>query len=84
MKLTTALLQKLATFYMWNIKQKNDEMDQSTLHSCYCDDMTINKQLFHKVCKSVLIRNIRFLTLPFITTTLHDVLDKNRYHHHIS
>ena len=28
MKLITALLQKFATFYIWNIKQKNDEMDK--------------------------------------------------------
>ena len=27
-KLITALLQKLATFYIWNIKQKDDEMDK--------------------------------------------------------
>ena len=28
LKLITALLQKLATFYIWNIKQKDDEMDK--------------------------------------------------------
>ena len=33
--------------------------------------------------QSVFIKNIRFLTFNFITTTLLDVLDKNR-HQHIS
>ena len=28
LKLITALLQKLTTFYIWNIKQKDDEMDK--------------------------------------------------------
>ena len=32
LKLTATLLQKLATFYMWNGKQKGDGMDQDTLH----------------------------------------------------
>ena len=34
---------------------------------------------FLKACQNVLIRKIRFLTFSFITTTLLDVLDKNRY-----
>ena len=29
LKLITALLQKLAIFYIWNIKQKDDEMDKA-------------------------------------------------------
>ena len=32
-----------------------------------------------KACQSALIRNIRFFTFSFITTTLPDVLNKNRY-----
>ena len=28
LKLITALLQKITTFYIWNIKQKDDEMDK--------------------------------------------------------
>ena len=28
LKLITALLQKFATFYIWNIKQKDNEMDK--------------------------------------------------------
>ena len=34
---------------------------------------------FLKACQSVLIRNIGFFTFSFITTTLHDVLNKKRY-----
>ena len=37
-----------------------------------------------KARQSVLIRKTRFLTLSFITTTLSDVLDKNRYQHKTS
>ena len=35
MKIIAILLQKLATVYVWNVKQKDDGMDQSTLHCCY-------------------------------------------------
>ena len=34
LKLITTLLQKLAIFHIWNVKQKNDGMDQNTLHCC--------------------------------------------------
>ena len=35
LKLITTLLQKLAIFHIWNVKQKDDEMDQNTLYYCY-------------------------------------------------
>ena len=35
MKIIAILLQELAIFYVWNVKQKDDGMDQSTLHCCY-------------------------------------------------
>ena len=34
-----------------------------------------------KACQSVLTGNVRFLTFSFITTTLHDILNKKRYQH---
>ena len=43
LKLTTTLLQKLATFHMWNVKQKNDGMDQNTIHCCYGEYVTTNQ-----------------------------------------
>ena len=36
-KLITTLLQKLAIFHIWNVKQKDDGMDQNTLH-CFRDE----------------------------------------------
>ena len=30
LKLITALLQRLAIFYTWNVKQRNDGFDQNT------------------------------------------------------
>ena len=39
---------------------------------------------FLKACQDVLIRKIRSLTFSFISTTLLDVLDKNKYEHNIS
>ena len=39
---------------------------------------------FLKVWQSVLIRKLELLTFSFITTTLLDVLDKNRYQHNLS
>ena len=38
------ILQILATFYMWNAKQKDDGMDQNKLHCCYGDYVTTNQQ----------------------------------------
>ena len=35
LKLTTTLLQKFSIFHIWNVKQKDDEMDQNTLYYCY-------------------------------------------------
>ena len=44
LSLTTSLLQKLATSYSWNLKQKDDRMDQNILHCCYGDYVTTNQQ----------------------------------------
>ena len=47
LKLTNTLLQKLATFYMSNVKQKHDRMDHYTLYCCHGDDgdyVTTNQQ----------------------------------------
>ena len=44
LKLTTTLLQKLATFHMWNVKQKDDGIDQNTLHCCYGEYVTAKQQ----------------------------------------
>ena len=44
LKLTTTLLQKLATFHMWNVKQKDDGIDQNTLHCCYGEYVAAKKQ----------------------------------------
>ena len=49
LKLANSLLQKLATFYIWNVKQKDDGVDQNTLHCCYGDYMTTNQQI-DKTC----------------------------------
>ena len=35
LKLLTTLFQKLAIFYIWNVKKKDDGMDQNTLYCCY-------------------------------------------------
>ena len=35
LKLITTLPQKLAIFHIWNVKQKDDRMDQNTLGCCY-------------------------------------------------
>ena len=43
LKLTTTLLQKLATFHMWNVKLKDGGMDQNTLHCCYGEHVTTNQ-----------------------------------------
>ena len=45
LKLITTLLQKLATFSMWNIKLKDDEIDQNTLHKSYGEYVTTNQQI---------------------------------------
>ena len=42
LKLTTTLIQKLGTFFMWNEKQKDGGMDQNTLHCCYGEYLTTN------------------------------------------
>ena len=34
----------VATFDMWNVKQKDDGLDQNTRHCCYDDCMTENQQ----------------------------------------
>ena len=47
MKLTNALLQKPGIFYMCNVKQKDDGIDQHTFHCCcgeYGDYVTTNQQ----------------------------------------
>ena len=42
--LTTTLLQKLATFHDWNVKQKDDGMGQNTLHCCYGEYVTTGRR----------------------------------------
>ena len=42
--LAASLLQNLAKLYIWNVKQKDDGVDQNTLHCCYGDYMTTNQQ----------------------------------------
>ena len=44
LKSTTSLLQKQAIFYLCNVQQKDDGVDQNTLHPCYGDDMNNNQQ----------------------------------------
>ena len=44
LKLITATLQKLANFIHGNVRQKDDGMDQNTLHCCYDEYMTTNQQ----------------------------------------
>ena len=46
LKLTNSLLQKVATFYTWDVKQKDDEMDQNTLHCGYGNYATTNQQTY--------------------------------------
>ena len=41
LNLVTALLQKLPIFYIGNVKQKDDGMDQNTLHWCYDEFMNM-------------------------------------------
>ena len=36
------LPEKLAKFYMWNVKQKDDGMNQNTLFCCYSDYESAN------------------------------------------
>ena len=43
LKLITTLLQKLAMFYIWNIKRKDDGMKQNTLH-CFYDACVATNQ----------------------------------------
>ena len=42
LKLATKLLQKLAKFYMHIVKQRDDGLNQYTLHGCYGDYVTTN------------------------------------------
>ena len=44
LKLITTLLQKLEIFNIWNVKQKDDGMDQNTLYCCYDEYVTTNQQ----------------------------------------
>ena len=44
LKLITTLLQKLAIFHTWNVKQKDDGMDQNTLHCCHDEYVAANQQ----------------------------------------
>ena len=44
LKLITTLPQKLAIFNMWNVNQKDDRMDQNTLHCCYDESVATNQQ----------------------------------------
>ena len=44
LKLITTLLQKLAIFHIWNVKQKDDGMDQNILYCCYDQYVATNEQ----------------------------------------
>ena len=44
LKLITTLLQKLAIFHIWNVKQKGDGIDQNILFCCYDEYVATNKQ----------------------------------------
>ena len=44
LKLITTLPQKLAIFHIWNVNQKDDGMDQNTLHYCYDECVATNQQ----------------------------------------
>ena len=44
LKLTTALLQKLAIFHICNVKQKDDGIDQLTHQCCYDEYVATNQQ----------------------------------------
>ena len=46
LKLTIELLQKLTTFYVCNVKQKDYRMDHSTFHCCYSEFVTRNQQTY--------------------------------------
>ena len=41
--LITTLLKKLAILHIWNVKQKDDELDQNTLHCCYDEYVATNQ-----------------------------------------
>ena len=44
MKLTATLLQRVATFYMWKVKQKDDGINRNTFGCCYGYYVTTNQQ----------------------------------------
>ena len=44
LKLITTLLQKLAIFHIWNVKQKDDRMVQNTIHCCYDEYVVTNQE----------------------------------------
>ena len=44
LKLITTLLQKLAIFHISNAEQKDDGIDQNTLHCCYDEYVATNQQ----------------------------------------
>ena len=51
LKLITTLLQKLAIFHIWNVKQKDDGMDQNILHCSYDEYPATNQQTqINKTC----------------------------------
>ena len=45
LKLIATLFQKLAIFHIWNVKQKDDGMDQNTLYCCYDEYTATNQQI---------------------------------------
>ena len=56
-----------------------------TLFSKTCQNFFLFIGFPQDLSKSVDYKyDIRFMTSNFITTTLHDVLDKNRYKHNLS
>ena len=67
LNLTTTLLQKLAMFYMWNVKQKDDVTEQNILHYCYGDYVTTNQQTqISKTC----CRNFTFQSFHIVGKNL--------------
>ena len=62
--------------------------DFATLKMSHCFQRLVKNYYlvldFFMPLQNVLIRNIRFLTLSLITTTLYDVLNKNKYQNNIS
>ena len=44
LKLLAAFIEKVAMLYMWNLKEKDDWMNQNIFHICYANYMSTNQQ----------------------------------------